>query len=88
MGISPSVSRFLLAPSALLAASCWRVLSSALLSSGLEFKGVIGVLPGSAFKKKGGEHLCEGEPFQLVASVANMFTCYSVPVYLLISHCC
>ena len=32
--------------------------------------------------------MCECEPFQLDASAANMFTHYSVSVYLLISHCC
>ena len=32
--------------------------------------------------------MCECEPFQLVASVANLFTRCSVSVYLLISHCC
>ena len=31
--------------------------------------------------------MCECEPFQLDASAANMFTHYSVSVYLLISHC-
>ena len=32
--------------------------------------------------------MCECEPFQLVASVANLFTRCSLFVYLLISHCC
>ena len=32
--------------------------------------------------------MCECEPFQLDASAANMFTHYSVSVYLLISYCC